>query len=231
MAIDDNRRFRQRAERAASKARRLLLEIERDENNNPTTLEGVVRSMILKSPDMIGWRDDALNVLYCVLGSGIEWDEHGRLADTSPNNYMNLPPDIHYGPWSEDFGFKDSFASVIEGLPVELQDRMRDDQRMRMERDLKNSIAVVTNIDVCCQTYRPNRIQWYPISWYACHLCVPVNVQQDFLDGAIEIAALISNWRVPLDGKHYWSSFKTVEFCKAILPILLQRKAHSGQSG
>lgn len=223
------RMFRHRAKQAACKARSLMLAIERDEDRNPVTLEGAVRSMLLKSPDMFGYRDDALSVLYCVLGSGIEWNEHGRLGDTSPNNYVNLPPDIHYGPWSREFGFKESMASCTASLPVDVKQRIMQDQRERMDRGLGDAIAVISDIDSRCQTYRPDRKSWYPISWYACHLCVPAHVQQDFLDGAIEIAALIANWDVPYNANHYDALLRTVRFAEAILPILVERNKHRSE--
>ena len=90
-----------------------ILEIPRDGDGNPLTLEGVIRSMILKSPDMIQWRDDALNMMYCTLGSGIDWNQAGRLGDTSPNNYMNPPPQVGgQGVWSRDFGMRDTFNKL-----------------------------------------------------------------------------------------------------------------------
>lgn len=213
-----------KAQEAAHKARTMMLEIERDKNGNPVTLEGVVRSMILKSPDYCQYRDDALNTIYCVLGSGIDWNKHGRLGDCSPNNYMNMPPDTCYGPWSDEFGRADSLKDMTSGLSKDFKKKIIDRAIKDDNRRLDKSIVVINEIDERCETYRPNRTSWYPISWYSCHLCVPVNAQEDFLHGAIETAALIvasEDFYPPMDriGSHH----RTVNFAKGILPILKMR--------
>lgn len=112
-----------KAQKAAQQARELMLAIERDDKGNPVTLEGAVRSVMLKSPDFTPYRDDALNVLYCVLGARIEWSNSGRLYDVSPNNYMNLPPDTYFGIWSEH-GRKESLGILTSGLPDPISRRI-----------------------------------------------------------------------------------------------------------
>lgn len=212
-----------KAQEAAHKAREMMLKIERDKNGNPMTLEGVIRSMILKSPDWCKYRDDALNLIYCVLGTGMDWNKQGRIGDHSPNSYMNMPPDTLYGPWCDGFGRADSLKDMTSGLPKDLKKKIIDRAIKDDNRKLDESIVVVNEIDERCETYRPNRTSWYPISWYACNLCVPVNAQTDFFHGAIETASLIasSDFEPPLN--RIENHYRTVEFAKAILPILKMR--------
>lgn len=215
------------AQKFAKQARKLLLKIDRDKESNPKTLEGAIRSMILKSPDYTQYRDDALNMMYCVLGAGIEWNNQGRLADNSPNNYMNLPPDTYYGPWSDDFGKNESLSKTLKNLPKDIIKKFRQDMEEKEQKQLNKAITTIKEIDKRCKTYRPNRKFWYPISWYACRLCAPVNAQQDFLNGALETAAIISISKIDYEGHHFHEQMHTIEFAKGILPILKERVKYS----
>lgn len=204
---------------AAQEAFDLIHAIERDSDGNPLTLEGTVRSVILKSPDHFQWRDDALNLLYCCLGSGVDWDEHGRLADCSPNNYINPPPQPGgQGVWSRDFGMDDSLAKM------DVSERITKTFRNRRKAELRRAAQVVKDIDRRCLTYRPKRSYWYPLSWYAANLCAPVHAQQDFFDGALETAILISAFEVPIDSRHWFEETKTQKCAKEILEALLTMK-------
>jgi len=211
------------SQKFAKQARKLLLEIDRDKEGNPTTLEGAIRSMILKSPDYTQYRDDALNMMYCVLGAGIEWNDQGRLADNCPNNYMNLPPDTHYGPWSDDFGKNESLSKTLKSLPKDIVKKFRQDMEEKEQKQLNKAITTIKEINKRCKTYRTNRKFWYPISWYTCRLCAPANAQKDFLNGALETAALISISKIDYEGHNFHEQMHTIEFAKGILPILKER--------
>lgn len=216
-----------KAQEAAQHARELMLKIDRDDKGNPLTLEGAIRSMILKSPDFTPYRDDALDVMYCVLGAGIEWSNEGRLYDVSPNNYMNLPPDTHYGMWS-DYGRNESLDMLVSGLPSPVSRQITSNMLAREEARLDKAIETIDNIDQRVNLYRQNRTFWYPISWYACRLCVPKNVQPDYLLGALETATLISALD-PIQIKQapgsldLRSALRTRQFATDILPILIKR--------
>lgn len=176
--------------------------IPRDERGNPLTLEGVIKSMMLKGPDMMPHRDHALNLLYCTLGTGIDWTTDGRLGDRLPNNYINMPPDAGgQGCWSRDFGLDDSLKRIFKGKPKLLKEF---ETGMRRDRD-KEFIAIfetIDNIDKRCKTYSKKRTSWYPISWYHCHLCVPADAQEDFRAGAIETINLILKTKAPPNTKN-----------------------------
>lgn len=204
-----------------------MLKIPRDKDKNPLTLEGVIRSMILKSPDMIKWRDDALNMMYCTLGAGIDWNKEGRLVDTTPNNYMNLPPaEGGQGVWARDFGMNDTI-DLIAGVDREFAVKVRKRLQKQYDERMAEAVDTVMNIDIRCKTYRPNRSHWYPLSWYSPNLAAPENAQEDFFAGAIEAATIISSlepdWDSALDLR-WRSTMRTKEVAAEILAVLKERQ-------
>jgi len=206
----------------AQKAYDLMQAIPRDDKNNPLTLEGVIRSVLLKSPDTFGYRDDALGLIYCCLGTGISWID-GRLGDHQPNNYINMPPEAGgQGVWATDFGFDESFK--IMSLGAAWREEMQDSLRNKHQERLLKAYRTIDNIDFRCQEYNPNEQSWYPISWYACNLCAPRRAQEDFLDGAIETATLIVN-TFPAPGTKQWIVHQRTKGRAAdILEILMKQK-------
>lgn len=175
----------------AKKAYSLMVQIKRDKRGNPLTLEDTIRAIILKSPSGHSYRDDALETLYCCLGSGINWID-GRLGDSCPNNYMKMPPDAGgQGCWSYDFGLSDSLTEIFG----DDNEAMKRFEQSILEKDIKkcqNIVDCINNIDERCKTCNPKqKLNWYPISWYACHICAPKDAQEDFKNGAIETIHLI----------------------------------------
>lgn len=213
-------------EKWRKKSLKLMLEIPRDKNGSPLALEGAVRTLILKHPDMIKYRDEALDMIYCVCGSGLGWDNDGRVSDNTPNNWMSLPPDSSCGIWADCFGHSDSFDDLLDGMPDEPATRIRNDAQARHTELIESAIAPVKDIDIRCITYRPGRMKWYPMSWYICRLCAPANAQDDFLKGALETAALMVNTPPDYMSTNYYDhERRTCEFAKEILPILKERVA------
>jgi hypothetical protein len=201
----------------AQKAYDLMKAIPRDKSSNPLTLEGAIRSVILKSPDMAQYRDDALGILYCTLGGGISWID-GRLGDNTPNNYMNMPPDVGgQGCWSRDFGMDDAF-DFMELLPD-----VRGFIKKRADSELKRAIITIMEIDIRCQEYRKDSTDFYPVSWYHCNLSAPPNAQEDFLLGALETATLICNRKPPLGTEKWITHHRTLSYAQEILKILTDR--------
>lgn len=213
-------------EKWRKKSRDLMLDIPREKNGCPLTLEGAVRSLILKHPDMMRYRDQALDMLYCVLGSGLGWDNNGRVSDNQPNNWMSIPPDSSCGVWADGFGKDESLEDLVSGLSTGAERRIRSDVEERHTRLITAAISTVEEIDVRCITYSPKPMRWYPMSWYACRLCAPDNAQRDFLEGALETAALIANTPPNYLSTDYYSYDRhTHQFAKEILPILKERVA------
>ncbi len=206
--------------KAAQRAYDLMSEIERDKYSNPLTLEGVIRSIILKNPNMIQYRDDALNIMYCVLGSGIGWD-NGRLGDRTPNNYMNMPPQVGgQGCWSREFGMAESLKQMECSKELEKQ------LRQRHEKEMIEAIDTIYDIDKRCQQYQSKKSSWYRISWYNCNLCVPKNAQKDFFEGAIEAATLIIDAKPQLGTKEWIVHQRTKKYAGEILEVLMNKKEH-----
>lgn len=205
---------------AAQKAYDLMKAIPRNKNGNPKTLEGVIRSIILKSPDSFQYRDDALDVIYCTLGTGTGWDKQGRLGDITPNNYINMPPDVGgQGIWSQDFGQDDVFKSLGKWAD-DIKQKIIADQDARITK----AIQVVNEIDIRINRYRKNRQSWYPISWYSCHLCCPENVQTDFLDGALETITLILDTEPDFHTERWLRHEKTKRIAEHMKMLLLAQK-------
>lgn len=210
-------------EDAAAMAYQLMQAIPRDARGAPLTLEGALRSVLLKSPDMMQYRDDALGVLYCVLGSGIRWHQ-GRLSDCAPNNYMNLPPTIGgQGCWSASFGQEEMLARMCQGMPQHLHAPLLRDFVHTHDARLKRATDTIVQIDARCQQYRPEGPSWYPISWFRCNLCAPADAQEDFLLGAIETASLILRTE-PTPGTQRWIVHqRTRQYAAEILVVLQQQ--------
>lgn len=211
---------------AARKAYKLMGAIERDDKGNPTTLEGCVRSLILKNPDTIQWRDQALELLYCVLGTGIEWNRHGRLADVIPNGYMNMPPRAGgQGVWSLSYGREDDVVRMLKGATGKQKAALKRAIESIEEEDLEvldQAADVVDDIDRRCVTYN-NGVSWYPLSWYECRLCVPGKAQADFVDGAIQTAKLILATYVPGWTQEWLTQQKNKRYAKQMLRLLTAR--------
>lgn len=210
----------QEKEQAAQKAYDLMKAIPRNKDGNPRTLENVIRSIILKSPNHFQYRDDALDILYCTLGTGIEWNKQGRLVDATPNNYINMPPNVGgQGIWSQDFGFDSVFDSL---------GHWADDIKLKIAADhdsrIVKAIQVIDEIDIRVNRYRKNRQSWYPISWYSCHLCCPENVQTDFLNGAIETITLISDTEPDFHTEQWLRHEKTKRVAEHMKMLLLAQK-------
>ena len=217
---------RKLVEKWLSKSRELMLAIPRNKNGSPLTLEGAVRSLILKHPDMIKYRDEALDMIYCVCGSGLGWDNDGRVSDNTPNNWMTVPPDSLCGVWAHCFGHSESFDALLDGMPPDDEKRIRHAAEDDHRKLIASAISVVQDIDIRCVTYRPRPMKWYPMSWYICRLCAPKNAQDDFLKGALETATLMVNTPPDYMSHDYYSYHRrTLRFAKEILPILKERVA------
>ena len=205
---------------AAQKSYDLMAAIKRDKDKNPVTLEGAVRSVILKNPGMIQYRDSALGIMYCVLGAGIGWHK-GRLGDRTPNNYMNMPPAVGgQGCWSRDFGLDESLKSIFDKDPKTFGEFKAKLERGR-ENEIDDILETIEKIDKRCQQYQPVLKNWYPISWYACNLCVPTDAQKDFRDGAIETIQLILKTEHPLGTKRWIEHQRTKTYAQEILDAIL----------
>ena len=219
-----NKELQKRKNKAAEKAYRLMLEIPRGKYNNPLTMEGCIRNLILKCSDWCPYRESALNLLYCVLGTGIEWDK-GRLCDNNPNGYLDTPPAAGgQGVWARDFGMDDSVEILLKGLPKDVAEKLRDENLDWERKILERAIETVEDVDNRCKNYRPGPQSWYPISWYACRLCVPEDAQLDFLEGAVETTELILMNDLPPNTQKWIDDLRNKAYAARIMPFLQARR-------
>jgi hypothetical protein len=209
----------------AQKAYDLMKEIPRDENENPLTFEGTIRSIMLKGPAMHPYRDDALNTMFCVLGAGIRWSEDGRIVDSGHNNYINMPPAAGgQGCWSRDFGIDETFSNIF-GDDEERKKKFEASYMKDREEDAKKVITTILEIDKRCQTYSPKqRVYWYPISWYSANICAPKNAQEDYLVGALETLHLIIDHEPPRGTQKWVEHQRTKKYAEEMLRAL--KEAH-----
>ena len=206
---------------------KMLKEIPRDKTGNPLTLEGAVRSVILKSPDTFQWRDDALCTLYAVLGAGIVWNKAGRLVDHCPNNYMNMPPEPSFGLYTDDHGMEDSLDQMGINATGDYKD-LYDQLTAKRYEELNEAIDTIDQIDLRCKQYRKGKRKWYPISWYSCRLCAPHNARKDFFLGAYETATLMAMREIDLDEGRWTQQMHTKNVACEILEILKIQAAMHG---
>lgn len=209
-------------EKASEIAYEEMVKIPRTEESNPLTLEGAIRAVILKSPDFSQYRDHALGIIYTLLGGCIGW-KNGRLGDHTLNNYMNLPPEAGgQGCWSRGHGREESLEKICGDFPEiykSLEEKWIREEKQRVD----SIIRTVIDIDKRVQQYSPKPRAWYPISWYGCNLCAPMDAQQDFFDGAIETCMLIIEFK-PQPGTEIWRThFRTKKYAEEILEVLQLR--------
>ncbi len=203
---------------AAKLAYKLLSQIPRDKTGGPLTLEGAIKSIMLKNPDTLTHRDMALGGIYCVLGSGIDWNKEGRLADRQPNNYMNMPPEAGgQGCWSHEFGMSDSLKQMGLDTDHDIVKSMKEDH----EAQQLIAIKTIHYIDKRCQEYSDKRSKrFYPFSWYACNLCAPKNAQKDFLYGAFETIKLVLEQKFDIGTQEWITMQRTKQYGQEILKCL-----------
>ncbi len=205
----------------AQKAYNLMKKIPRDDKGNPLTLENTIRAIILKNPLLVQYREDALEILYCRLGAGIEWI-NGRLGDNLKNNYINMPPEAGgQGCWSRNFGMDDSIKQIF-GENKEFKDKFIKEQKLRQKNTNTIIINTINNIDERCQQFnREKAKRWYPISWYSCNLCAPYDAQEDFKNGAIETIHWILNTEYPFGTQLWVEQQRTKQYAQEILDALI----------
>lgn len=161
-----------------------------------------------------------METIYCLLGSGIDWKD-GKLLDRYPNNYMNLPPAAGgQGVWSYDHGRNDSIAEIF-GDDQEGFERFKESMHQDSIKKFESIKNCIDNIDERCHKHNiKNRLRWYPISWYSCHLCVPHDAQEDFRNGAIETIHLILNTEGEYGTKEWIELQRTKGYAEKILKAL-----------
>ena len=167
------------------RALELTAQIERGDDDCPLTLEGAIRHLILQNPTLCPHRGEALDLLYCTLGTGIKWGEDGRLVDEIDCNYLQI---TERPPWvSGETTFKE--IGKLVDLDAEYLQKFERATQEANELELEQFSQLIDEIDERCQTIRETR--WYP-GGSLCNLAnVPENAQFDFREGSEEVRRLI----------------------------------------
>lgn len=214
-----NKEMKSAIEHYSNLAYELMSGIPRDERGNPLTLEGAIRAVMLKNPDSTRYRDSALETIYCVLGSAIDWID-GRLGDSTPNNYMNMPPEAGgQGIWSRCFGMDESMGEMF-GKNKKVRKKVEGIVLESLYSELRQAFKTIELIDKRCQQYGGFEKGVYPISWYGCNLCAPSGAQKDFFNGAIETATIITNLDIPIGTEAWMVHQRTKTYASQILEVL-----------
>ncbi len=217
-----NKEMKSKIDHYSDLAYKLMSDIPRDDHGNPLTLEGAIRAVMLKNPDSNRYRDSALETIYCVLGSAIDWID-GRLGDCMPNNYMNMPPEAGgQGIWSRGFGMDESMDEMF-GKNDKGRKAVEDIILESLYSELREAFKTIDLIEERCQQYGGFKKGVYPISWYGCNLCAPADAQKDFFDGAIETAALIVGLDIPRGTEAWMVHQRTKTYAAEILEVLCNR--------
>ena len=164
------------------KAYELALEIPRDTDGNPLTLEGAIRHMILCHPNLVDSRSRALDLLYCVLGTGIDWNDDGRLVDMASDNYLQL---TNSDAFTLMYNISAQFTNMVsKEIIYDMETRLFN----RYCNEINQFGFRLEKIDEVCQRVVP--IRWYPYAEISNLETIPHNVQSDFKAGAEEVHTL-----------------------------------------
>lgn len=155
-----------------------------------TEAEKKIWKLIYYHPTMISSRSAALDLLFCVIGTGLEWQD-GEIKDTIDNNYLNA---TEKGIKSFDKGLYDrAWTNCLMGERSPLSDlTKRDAEFIRAYTFFENCRAewVWDNIEKLVTTAIPQRY-FYPLCKYSKLMQVPKDVKLDWLGLAIETCNLI----------------------------------------
>ena len=157
-----------------------------------TDAEKQIWRLVYYHPTFIRNRAFALDILFCVIGTGLDWTD-GEIKDTIENNYLtaekqdiyDLDNDIYQKAYTNTFWGKkgSSICAELKAWNIRL---------MREYRYHNNCIAEFTlrNIEKAVTVSIPPKY-FYPLSKYSNLMIVPKNVKPDWLDLAIETCDLI----------------------------------------
>ena len=156
-----------------------------------TEAEREIWKLVYYHPTFIRNRAFALELLFCIIGTGIKWNKEGQIVDTVENNYLtankqaihNLDEDIYKKAYTNTFWKSDSMCDSL---------RAEDIKRLREYNFSENCIAEYTlkNIETAVTISIPPK-SFYPLGSCVNLMEVPKNIQPDWLELAIETCDLI----------------------------------------
>lgn len=158
--------------------------------NKLTDAEQQIWRLVYYHPTFIRNRTFALDMLFCTIGTGLDWKD-GKIVDEIEDNYLtaqkqdihNLDAEIYKKAYTNTFWEDGHFYDRL---------RASDVKRMREYNYQMNCIAEYTlkNIEKAVTVSLPPK-SFYPIGQYSNLMTVPKNVKPDWLALAIETCDLI----------------------------------------
>lgn len=156
-----------------------------------TEAEQQIWRLVYHHPTMIPDRTAALNLLFCTIGTGLEWGPKGEIIDTIEDNYLsavkqqiyNLEHELYRKAWLNTMYKPGSLSEYL---------RVQDVAWMREYNFHLNCMAefVLAHIEEAVIVARIPKY-FYPVSQYSQLMTVPKNVKPDWLALAIETCDLI----------------------------------------
>lgn len=154
-----------------------------------TKAEQQIWKLIYYHPTFIRNRAFALDMLFCMIGTGLKWKD-GEIVDTIEDNYLtahkqgiyNLEKDI----------YKKAYTNALMGKGFTSGLKARDIRWMREFRYHDNCIAEYTlkNIEKAV-TVAISPKYFYPLGTYSNLMEAPKNIKPDWLELALETCDLI----------------------------------------
>lgn len=158
--------------------------------NKLTEAETAIWTLIYYHPTFISNRTQALNLLFCTIGTGIEWVD-GELKDTIDDNYLNRRENS-INSFEHDFCEK-AYTNTFSKRPIMLDHlRRKDVERMRAYAFYENTCAqyVWDNIEKLVTTLGPPKY-FYPVCNYSNLMSIPKKTKPGWRALAIETCELI----------------------------------------
>ncbi len=155
-----------------------------------TEAEKDIWTLIYYHPVFIRNRTTALDMLFCVIGTGLKW-KNGRIVDTVEDNYLSgnkqdrydFDADIYKKAYRNTFWKDISMCSKLEANDIRRMAEYNYQNNCIAEYTLKNIEKAVTVSHV------PK--YFYSLCRYSNLMEVPKNVDSDWLELAIETCDLI----------------------------------------
>ena len=158
--------------------------------NKLTDAEQQIWRLVYYHPTFIRNRTFALDMLFCTIGTGLDWKD-GKIVDEIEDNYLTAQKQDIYNLDREIY--KKAYTNTLHkpGLFTDSL-KMWNIRIMREYNYQNNCIAEYTlkNIEKAVTVSLPPK-SFYPIGQYSNLMTVPKNVKPDWLSLAIETCDLI----------------------------------------
>ncbi len=149
-----------------------------------TEAEKTIWKMIYNNPTMITSRSGALNLLFCVYGTGLDWN-NGEIIDSCDENYLSggrkiysFEKDLYKKAYTNTFWGKESMGDRLDRNRVEWMRAYNFYENCVAEHTQRNIEALVTTKDILKS--------FYPLCEYSKLMTVPKDVKPDWLELALE---------------------------------------------